>query len=497
LLRLDAPDRGRVGQDEGGETEMPMVRDAGVAVGGPPPGTGRLGGRGGRAGRTRHPVLPVAQVGRRRARWSAASWTLALAAAWALAVATGAPSARAQPADAASAAPAAAATATTAPDAAPASARGSGGWGQAETGPDGERVHRQGGDVFLAGGTPAVTEPVGGDLFIAGGSMDVEAPVAGDVFAIGGRLRVSADIGQSLYALGGQVELRARAARNLRVAGGQVDVAAQGSVGGNVSAVGGQLRLRGPVLGHVLVAGGRVLIDAPVAGDVTATSGELVLGPAARIGGRLRYRSGDELRSDPAAVVAGGVERLTLPPRREGGDGRDWRDEGPAGREPGHRAAIAGLGLAWTAGLMVLAGVLLVALPGLMTGVSRTLRGRIGPSLGLGFALVVCVPVAVLVLLLTVVGIPVALLALALYFAALPLAYVAGAIGLADAALARWQAARAGHRGWRFGAACAVLLGLALAGALPVVGWAVGLAVLLLGLGAIVLNLLRPSPAAG
>lgn len=399
----------------------------------------------------------------------------------------------ADPAASAPAAPATPAVATTPTPGGAAADRPAASWD------DDSRAHRQGGDVFLAGGTPSIVDPVAGDLFIAGGSMDVEAPVAGDVFAIGGRLQVAGDVGQSLHALGGQIDVRSRVGRNLRVAGGQLELSSQGRVMGNVSAVGGQLRLRGPVQGHVMVAGGRVLIDGPVAGDVTATSGELALGPNARIAGRLSYRSGEDLRADPAAEVAGGIERLAPAPRGAGDrdDGRWERSADGHGRGAG---VAGGLGAAWTVGLMVLAGVLLAVMPGVLAGTSRTARTRGGASLLLGFALIVCVPVAVLVLLVTIIGIPVALFGLALYLAALPLAYVTGAIGLADWALMRWQAARAAHRGWRFGAACLVLLVLALAGWVPFVGWLAGLAVLLLGLGAIVLQLARPTaavPAAG
>jgi hypothetical protein len=155
----------------------------------------------------------------------------------------------------------------------------------------------------------------------------------------------------------------------------------------------------------------------------------------------------------------------------------------------------AGLGVAWTIGLMLLAGALVATLPGVTAGVSRTLRARPAASVGLGFALVVCVPVAVLLLLLTIVGIPVALLSLALYLAALPLAYVLAALALGDWALQRWQPPRLAHRGWRWGAACAVLLALALVGWLPLVGTLAGFVALLLGLGALALQVARPVPA--
>ena len=271
---------------------------------------------------------------------------------------------------------------------------------------DGSAAVRSGGDVFLAGGTPTVSEPVAGDLFVAGGSVDVEAPVAGDIYGAGGRLQVAAEVGRSVHAMAGQVSVRSRVGANLRVAGGQVEVGPAGEVGANVSVLGGQVRLRGAVHGSVHAAGGRVWIDGPVAGDVDAASGTLALGPNARIAGVLRYRGREPLEQDPAAQVLGGIERL---PVLRDGTARPWRGERGADR----RRALAGLGIAWTAGLMLLAGVLIAAMPRVLAGVSRSLRTRPAASALLGFALVVCVPVAVLVLLLTVIGIPLALLSTA------------------------------------------------------------------------------------
>jgi len=357
---------------------------------------------------------------------------------------------------------------------------------------------RLGGDLFVGGRAVSVAEPVGGDLFASGGSVDVDAAVTGDALAVGGQVRLRADVGQSVYAGGGQLLVDAAVARNLRVFGGQVELGRRAQVQGNVSAVGGNVRLLGRVNGHVQVAGGEVLIDGPVAGDVIATVGELSLGPNARIAGKLRYRSGQELDQDPAAQVAGGVEKLLPRIDRHAGQ----RDGPPAQAEgwgEERRTAMRGIGLGfaalWTLGQMLVAAVLIAALPGWTARVARTLRERTPLSLLLGFALLVCVPVAVVLLAITLIGLPLALLALALYFALLPLAYVGAAIGLGDWALQRWQAARAAQRGWRIAAACLALLGLSLLGALPWLGGLIGLAALLAGLGALALQATRPGAA--
>lgn len=345
-----------------------------------------------------------------------------------------------------------------------------------ETGPSTAR--HIGSDTFVFGGSVRIDQPVPGDLMAAGGNVDVDAPVSGDAMLVGGNLRVTAKVEQSVLAGGGRLILDAPIGRNLRVGGGQVEVGPMASVGGNVTVGGGQVTLRGPVKGSVTVGGGRVLIDAAVDGDVVSNAGRLTLGPNARLAGKLSYRSGEDLVRDPAAQVAGSVERLLLPGRgasaqRERGWGEHARRAGPS--------------WLWTLGLMAIAALLVGTLPVTSRRVTEDLRSRPGWSLLLGFVALVCLPVAALILLVSIVGIPLALLVVLLYLALLLVGYVAGAAALGQWALARARPDAAGRTAWRLVAAMAAVLLLALLGSVPFVGGLVTLAAVLAGIGAIAL----------
>ena len=348
---------------------------------------------------------------------------------------------------------------------------------------------RLGADLFIAGSSISVSQPVAGDLMGFGGSVDVDAPVAGDLLGAAGRLRVGVDVGGSIFAAGGQLTVHGKVGRNLRAAGGQFELGPKSEVAGNVSVAAGQVRLHGAVRGGVQAAGGRVLLDGPVAGDVIATSGRIELGPNARIAGKLRYRSGEALTRDPAAQVSGGVEVL-LPAFGANGE-RDARTP-----EPPARAWADGVGWVWTAGMIVLAAALIALLPGFYARVARSLRERPGVSIALGFVLLICTPVAALIALVTLIGIPLGLLLIALYLALLPVGYVSAGIGLGDWGLRRASPARADAVGWRIAATALALVLLALAGWIPWLGWLIGLAALLAGLGALLLQLRRLFPGA-
>jgi hypothetical protein len=330
-----------------------------------------------------------------------------------------------------------------------------------------------GSDRAIAGGSFSQAHPVAGDLMAAGGTVDVLAEVGGDALLAGGNLRVDGAVKQGLYAAGGRIAIAAPVQRNVRMAGGSLEIAPQARVSGNVSAAGGDIRVLGPIGGYLLAAGGRVLINGPVAGDVELRAGQIELGPKAAIGGKLRYASRDELKRDPAATVAGGIERS------------EWR-AGWERRHPGRA-----VGFIWAGGLMLLAAVLAAALPAWYGRVLQTLRQQPGMSALAGLVAIVCIPVAAILLFVTIVGVPLGLLALLAYPALVLVGYVSTGVAGGRMALARWRPAQQASRGWQALAAAAAMLVLSLAASVPWVGGLVALAVLLLGVGSLLLAL-RP-----
>lgn len=343
-----------------------------------------------------------------------------------------------------------------------------------------------GGDRFMAGPSLRIAQPVAGDLIAIGGDLDQAAPVAGDAVLAGGSVEIRSRVAQDVYAAGGDVRIEGAVGRNVRMAGGNAEVGTSGQVGGNLAVAGGDVAIRGPVTGHVQAAGGEVLIDAAVGGDVHVAAGDVVLGPNARIAGKLVYRSSEALRQDPAAQVAGGIER-----------GASWRAHWHGERERIERG-VEGGGWLWTVGLIALAALLAGAFPAASRNVAAELRARPGFALLAGFIVLVCVPFAAVVLMITLVGLPVALVVLLLYFALLLVGYASAAVTLGDVALARLRSGDAARTAWRIGAAMAAMLLLALVGRIPYLGGLVVFLALIAGIGAIVMAMRpeRPPPAA-
>lgn len=308
-----------------------------------------------------------------------------------------------------------------------------------------------------------------GDLFAAGGAVDVDAAVRGDAALAGGTVRLGAPVGQDLYLTGGRLNVAAPVMRNARIAGGNVQIGPKARIAGNLSVAGGDIRIEAPIGGYLQVGGGHVYLDSSVAGDVRVGAGSLELGPNARVAGRLSYASREELQKSPQAEVKGGIERLPLPER---------------GREAGKHTGRAFYWI-WSAGLIVLAAVLAALLPNISLGAAATVRTRWPWSLLVGFIALVCIPAALIIAMVTVIGIPLALAALALYFALLLLGYAASGVALGLAALQRWQPAPSARGGTRVLFAALGMLAVVLLASIPWIGGLVALAALLLGVGAL------------
>jgi cytoskeletal protein CcmA (bactofilin family) len=264
------------------------------------------------------------------------------------------------------------------------------------------KVGAQTPDHFVASRTVLIQNPVAGDLIAAGRNIEVNAAVSGDAALAGGEVRVAGRVSQDLYAAGGRLAVTGSVSRNTRMAGGQVTIGSGATLEGNLSAMGGEISLEGPVAGSVRAVGGRVYLNGPVGGDVQVRSGEVELGPNARIAGKLRYASDEELRRAPGTQVRGGIERMSSP--------SGWPIPGTVERQVVGRGS-----WIWTFGLMLLAAVLVAALPGFYSRVAATLQGRPGKSLLFGFVTLICMPLTALVFLITLIGVPLALVAIMLY----------------------------------------------------------------------------------
>lgn len=326
---------------------------------------------------------------------------------------------------------------------------------------------RVGPDRLAAGMEVAIEDSVAGDLMATGAAVSVSGPVAGDLLAAGGSVSASGPVGGSVRAVGGEVTVTGTVERNVTLAGGSVRVAPDGRVDGNAYLAGADVIIEGPIRGHVRASGETVRLLGDVTGTVEVTAQRVFVGPDAHLGAGLVHRS-----PQPAEVAAGArIEgEVTHRPAEEPSPFASWI-----------------VGLLKVAAFLFTGAVLVALFPQTFVRLRDTLEARPWPSMGLGLAALVAVPIGLLLLAVTVLGLPLMLIGGALFGAALYVARAVLALWVGDLIL--------GERAGRGPRVMAFLVGgalLTLAGLLPWVGWAVTLLATLAGVGAAVELVSRP-----
>ena len=286
-------------------------------------------------------------------------------------------------------------------------------------------VHTFGNDIFMTGSNVRMTTGSAGDAILAGSWISTSGVVQGDEIATGGQVNLGANVEGSLYAAGGHLRLDGKVARNARIAGGRIELGPGADVQGGLSVGGSEVAINGRVGKYLQVGAGHTRIDGRVGGDVDVASGELDVGPDAVIDGVLTYYGPQPATVAGGAVIRGGTHYV---------ERKHW---GPAR----HRRGFGVGAWIWLAGWIIAGSILLALWPGFAHSVSEAARREPWIALLVGFAVLVCVPVALLMLTLSLIGIPLALLLFCLYLLLLPLGYLAAA-----AAIGEWVLARV-HRG--------------------------------------------------
>jgi len=310
-----------------------------------------------------------------------------------------------------------------------------------------------------------------------------------DMLQVGGDVHVTEAVHGRLRAVGGNVTLDAPVEGRVQIAGGTVVLGSAAVVSGDASIAGGDVTVDGTIKGRLRAAGGNVRIDGPVSGDASIAAGNLELGPHARIEGKLRFRGGD-LRRDAAAQVTGGIDQA--PPRAS--SRHPHRERTPVERFL-H-------GWLWSVGLIMLAALIAAALPGLSQRMTLELRERPWITPLLGLVALTTIPVAAVLVMITIIGIPIGVLALIAYAALLLLGYVWVAVVVGGMLLDRVKPETATRTAWHAGAAALAMLMLAILVRVPVLGGFVKLSAIAFGVGMIVAVTMRvtrrspPSPAA-
>lgn len=327
-------------------------------------------------------------------------------------------------------------------------------------------------NLYVAGGEVQVDTSISGDLVTAGGNILITKDVSEDIAAVGGSVTILGSSKEDVRVAGGNVLISGNVGGDLIVAGGTVVISSGVTIGKDLIVTGGTVTLNGVVLGNATIAGGEVRLNSEVKGNVKANVGKLTLGEKANINGNLEYKAQDlaDLEKSPSAIIGGETifkEMKNVTPEVDKG-----------------LMAIFGI----FAFISFLASILLALISFFVFKKfsNNVVTSAITDPLHLmlkGFVVLVTIPVAIVLLFITLFGVPIALMALLSYILLICIsgiytgiitgAWLSKKVYKSEEIKITWKNIISG------------VVVLALVKAIPFIGWIIGFAVFLIALGSI------------
>jgi cytoskeletal protein CcmA (bactofilin family) len=319
-----------------------------------------------------------------------------------------------------------------------------------------------------AGDSVTLDEFVPGNAFLAGGRISLDDRVGGSAFVTGGEVDVTGSVGRNLYVAGGDLRIEGEVEGDVHAAGGKIRIPRGARLRGDAELAGGSIEVDGDVGGDLEVYGESIVINGVIGGDLRVAGEDIRIGPDARVAGRLVYRTGGTFVIDAKAQVVKGIQQ------RDANDHHWLRNFGRGGRHVG--------GGLFKVGVLLLGVLIILGLPAFSREAASLIRREWWQSAAVGCVMLVGVPLAAVILMITVIGIPLALMMIFGYVVLLMLGYVIAALFVGDLALERMGGDRIKSLGWRVLFLLLALVVLSVVRHLPLIG---GLTVALLFVGGI------------
>jgi len=327
-------------------------------------------------------------------------------------------------------------------------------------------------DLLLVGEQVTIDGTVNGDVLVFANSVDVNGTINGDLLVGCGNLNMAGTINDDLRIGAQNVRITGKVKRNLSAGASQFLLDKEGAVGGNVAVGGENLNVDGLIQGGVQAGVGRFSLSGKIGKNVLMRTDNLNILPTASIGGSLSYRGDNKGNISPGAQIGGPVTYKYFVGQHQ--------------EKPQSKAApLVGM-LIW--GLVGFMSLLLMWLiwfylnPSSFIKVEKVLQKAPLAALGWGFALLILLPIAAVITMLTIVGIPIAFSALTVYAAILFLSKLIVGYSLAYQLAVKYDITALQKP---FAAAAVGTLGLILLSLIPVVGFFITLVIALMALGSV------------
>lgn len=327
-------------------------------------------------------------------------------------------------------------------------------------------IYRTGKNITIAG-------TVKGDVFCAGQSIEITGTVEGDVLCAGQTVRVSGVVEGDIRIAGQNVTITGDVRGNATAMGQAVTFEDTAKIGKDLTLAGQTSRLAGTVGRDAVVTGETTAVAGKIGRHLDVYGNDIALKAESRVQGAFTYTSEHTAVVDQGAVVSG--ETLKKQPAKNEKQNESWtsRMTGPFN---------------WLVAMFVIGGTFLLIAPRTLKETSLSMRKDGFAAAGIGLAGLILTPIAIVLLMISLIGIPLGVGLLFLWITAIICSFAFSAYSLGAWLLAKLPWLEKGRD------LAALILGtllLVLLLNIPFVWFWVGLIALVWGLGGLYMAVWR------
>jgi cytoskeletal protein CcmA (bactofilin family) len=314
------------------------------------------------------------------------------------------------------------------------------------------------------------SEVIEGDLYVAGGTIIIDGTIDGDLIAAGRTILVNGTVNGSIIAAGETVNINGVVSHSVRIAGNTLSISS--TIGSDLLVAGREFSMASPakIGGDLLFGAATAHLGGLVEGNVKSGVRNLTIVSTTHINGKLHYLSENEALIQSGAQISGEIFHQ-LPDEKKGFE--------------------AGMSLWWTVigfFMSLLLGIILILLaPRWVKEITVSIRTHPWASLGWGALILIATPIFALIVCITVIGLPLGLITFVFYVIAIYITQI-----LVGLLIGQWIVGAFREINTKITLVVALALGLAILRLLrliPLVGFFVGLATVLFGLGALLISI--------
>ncbi len=246
---------------------------------------------------------------------------------------------------------------------------------------------------YAYGNTIVISGTVNGDVYCAGQSVTIDGTINGDVFCAGQTVKVSGTVAGDVRVAAQQLDLSGAVSGSATIFGQVVTLDSAAKIGRDLNGASQTVTIDGQVQRDVAIGANTLTVNGTIGRNVTSSVSNLKTNVGSKIGGGLYYTS-ENTAELANGTVAGEVVRTEPQPTQQVDTAEYAR----------------GAAIYFFLAMLLIAMVLIIAVPQAMDRITANGLQRFGMSLLVGFFVLIGVPILAALVALTVFGIPLAII---------------------------------------------------------------------------------------